>query len=121
MKIIAFVTLLSLTCSFSFSQQLKSKATDGYLTESPLSYIYKLSDENVIEIFESKSYRLEPKDEWFHTLVDTFSEKFNPTHLTPGHYLTIKADKEHLQAVLMVPNQIPDSILKFTENISEKK
>ena len=91
MRILLLLVFFLGKISFGISQNTAS--------QSPITAIYKITDEEAERIFKSPD--LQTFDSFFHTLVDTFSTvRYQRNENLNGHYLFIKAVNDELDVVL---------------------
>ncbi len=91
MRILLLIIFFFGKMGFGVSQNTAAK--------SPITAIYKISDDEAEALFQSP--HLEMEDKYFHTLVDTFStiRSFKNETLN-GHYLFVKAVNDELEVLL---------------------
>lgn len=93
MKKISLFVLMFCTLSAA-AQDLISSRQSSYYT-----YVYKLSDNEAREIYRRKNIRLNERNKYFHSLVDSFPTytiyRKNPG---PGHYLKVYVHRNRLIA-----------------------
>src|ERR1700712_893507 len=96
MKKVLFV-LFCFCSTISFAQK---KLTDSR-TGSYYTYIYKVSNQNVLKLYNNADYRLD--DEALVQPVDSFKtgKRYNEDKLPTGNYLKVYADKNTLQYKLI--------------------
>ena len=91
MRILLLLIFFFGEIAFGFAQNTISK--------SPITAIYKITDEEAEAFF--KSPELEMEDKYFHTFIDTFStNRYLKMENLNGHFLFVKATNDDLDVLL---------------------